>query len=93
MFQLHPYGQNRDKEASRIKKILPLAFIEKAWDQKFAVAVDGSQVDERNQDAVDNTETQVVKLIKAVEKYGEISKQPKQEVNNSEVYFVHDDAP
>lgn len=93
MFQLHPYGQNRDKEANGIKKILPLAFIEKAWDQKFAVAVNGSQVDERNQDAVDNTEAQVVKLIKAVEKYGEISKQPKQEVNISEVYFAHDDAP
>jgi len=72
---------------------LPFAFIEKARNQKIAVTVNGSKVHERNQHAVNDAETQVVKLVKAIEKYREISEQPEQKLNNSEVYFVHADAP
>ena len=91
MFQLHPYRQNREKEANRIKNVLPFAFLKEAWDQKIAITVNGGNVYQCHQYAVNNTETKVVELIIAVEKYCEISKQPEQELNNSKVYFVHAD--
>jgi hypothetical protein len=93
VFQLHSDGQKRKEENNRIENILPLVFIEKTRDQKVTITVNSAQVYERNQYAVNNTETEVVKLVKTVEEYCEKSKHPEQELNNSEVYIVHANTP